>query len=51
VLELVLPFKPAPLSREDAELAAHQLAYMWIANRRYTDPFGSGHRTMPPRAG
>ena len=29
------------------ELAAHQLAYMVIANRRYTDLFEWGQRTVP----
>jgi serine phosphatase RsbU (regulator of sigma subunit) len=47
VLELVLPFEPAPIIVEDVELAAHQLAYMVIANRRYTDLFEWGHRTVP----
>jgi hypothetical protein len=37
VLELVLPFEPEPITVEDVELAAHQLAYMVIPNRRYTD--------------
>jgi Stage II sporulation protein E (SpoIIE) len=47
VLELVLPFEPAPITLEDVELAAHQLAYMLIANRRYTDLFEWGQRTVP----
>ena len=47
VLELILPFEPAPATLEDVELAAHQLAYMVIANRRYTDLFEWGQRTMP----
>ena len=47
VLELVLPFEPAPETLEDIELAAHQLAYMVIANRRYTDLFEWGQRTVP----
>lgn len=47
VLELVLPFAPAPITLEDIELAAHQLAYMIIANRRYTDLFEWGQRTVP----
>ena len=42
VLELVLPFDPEPVTIEDLELAAHQLAYMIIANRRYTDLFEWG---------
>jgi serine phosphatase RsbU (regulator of sigma subunit) len=47
VLELVLPFEPAPITLEDIELAAHQLAYLVIANRRYTDLFEWGQRTVP----
>src|SRR5215207_8085162 len=47
VLELVLPFEPAGITVEDVELAAHQLAYMVIANRRYTDLFEWGQRTVP----
>ena len=47
VLELVLPFEPAAITLEDVELAAHQLAYMIIANRRYTDLFEWGQRTVP----
>jgi serine phosphatase RsbU (regulator of sigma subunit) len=47
VLELILPFDPAPITVKDVELAAHQLAYMVIANRRYTDLFEWGQRTMP----
>jgi serine phosphatase RsbU (regulator of sigma subunit) len=47
VLEVVLPFEPAPITVEDVELAAHQLAYMVIANRRYTDLFEWGQRTVP----
>src|SRR3954451_3876879 len=47
VLELVLPFEPAPITLEDVELAAHQLAYMMAANRRYTDLFEWGQRTVP----
>jgi serine phosphatase RsbU (regulator of sigma subunit) len=47
VLELVLPIAPDPITLEDVELAAHQLAYMVIANRRYTDLFEWGQRTVP----
>jgi len=47
VLELILPFEPTPATLEDVELAAHQLAYMVIANRRYTDLFEWGQRTVP----
>jgi len=47
VLEVVLPFEPEPATLEDIELAAHQLAYMVIANRRHTDLFEWGQRTVP----
>jgi serine phosphatase RsbU (regulator of sigma subunit) len=47
VLELILPFEPAAVTVQDVELAAHQLAYMVIANRRYTDLFEWGQRTVP----
>jgi serine phosphatase RsbU (regulator of sigma subunit) len=47
VLELVLPFAPDSLTIDDVELAAHQLAYIVIANRRYTDLFEWGQRTVP----
>src|SRR6201989_1340525 len=47
VLELVPPFEPAPPPWEEVELAAHQLANMVIANRRYTDLFEWGQRTVP----
>ena len=47
VLELILPFEPDPITVEDVEVAAHQLAYMIIANRRYTDLFEWGQRTIP----
>ncbi len=47
VLELLLPFEPAPATLEDIELAAHQLAYIVIANGRYTDLFEWGQRTVP----
>lgn len=47
VLELVLPFHPDATTVGDLELAAHQLAYMVIANRRYTDLYEWGQRTVP----
>jgi serine phosphatase RsbU (regulator of sigma subunit) len=47
VLELILPYEPAPITVDDVELAAHQLAYIVIANRRYTDLFEWGQRTVP----
>jgi serine phosphatase RsbU (regulator of sigma subunit) len=46
-LELLLPFEPGPATLDDVALAAHQLAYMVIANRRYTDLFEWGQRTVP----
>lgn len=47
ILELVLPFHPQQNTVEDVELAAHQLAYLVIANRRYTDLYEWGQRTVP----
>jgi serine phosphatase RsbU (regulator of sigma subunit) len=47
VLELILAFSPEPVTLEDIALAAHQLAYIVIANRRYTDLFEWGQRTVP----
>ena len=47
VLELVLPLDPHPTTLEDIELAAHQLAYLVIANRRFTDLYEWGQRTVP----
>src|SRR4029079_19639833 len=47
VLAPGVPFEPAPITLEDVELAAHQLAYIVIANRRYTDLFEWGQRTVP----
>jgi serine phosphatase RsbU (regulator of sigma subunit) len=47
VLELVLPSDPHPTTLEDIELAAHQLAYLVIANRRFTDLYEWGQRTVP----
>src|SRR4051794_14910372 len=47
VLELVLPVDPHPTTLEDIALAAHQLAYLVIANRRFTDVYEGGQRTVP----
>jgi serine phosphatase RsbU (regulator of sigma subunit) len=47
VLELVLPFDPHPVTLGDVELVAHQLAYLVIANRRFTDLYEWGQRTVP----
>lgn len=47
VLELTLPYHPEPVTIDDVEVAANQLAYLVIANRRYTDLFEWGQRTVP----
>jgi len=47
VLELKLPYHPGPVTVDDVEVAANQLAYMVIANRRYTDLYEWGQRTVP----
>ncbi len=47
LLKLVLPAAPSPRTLEDIELAGHQLAYVVIANRRYTDLYEWGQRTVP----
>jgi hypothetical protein len=47
LLELVLPGQPAPASIADVAGAAHALAYVVIAARRYTDVFEWGQRTTP----
>jgi len=47
LLELVLPGKPAPALIADVAAAAHALAYVVIAARRYTDVFEWGQRTTP----
>ena len=47
VLELKLPYHPGPDTVDDVEIAANQLAYMVIANRRYTDLYEWGQRTVP----
>jgi serine phosphatase RsbU (regulator of sigma subunit) len=47
VLELALPFDPHPTTVEDIALAAHQLAYLVIANRRFTDLYEWGQRNVP----
>jgi serine phosphatase RsbU (regulator of sigma subunit) len=46
VLELCLPFAPEPETLEDIQLAAHQLAYLVIVNRRFTDLYEWGQRTV-----
>lgn len=47
ILELLLPYRPEQATVQDVELAAHQLAYLVVANRRYTDLFEWGQRTVP----
>jgi serine phosphatase RsbU (regulator of sigma subunit) len=47
VLELVLPVEPDEQCLADVALAAHTLAYVVIANRRYTDLFEWGQRSVP----
>ncbi|RLP88952.1 PP2C family protein-serine/threonine phosphatase [Micromonospora sp. CV4] len=47
LLEMVLPDEPAPRALEEIARAAHVLAFVVIANRRYTDLFEWGQRTTP----
>jgi serine phosphatase RsbU (regulator of sigma subunit) len=47
VLELVLPGTPSATAVAEVEAAAHLLAYVVIANRRHTDLYEWGQRTMP----
>jgi serine phosphatase RsbU (regulator of sigma subunit) len=47
VLELLLPDEPDEQCLADVALAAHTLAYVVIANRRYTDLFEWGQRSIP----
>jgi serine phosphatase RsbU (regulator of sigma subunit) len=47
VLELRLDDSPAEQTLADVALAAHFLAYVVIANRRYTDLFEWGQRSVP----
>ena len=47
LLELVLPGQPAAALIADVAAAAHALAYVVIAARRYTDVFEWGQRTTP----
>ena len=46
VLELSLPSPPDPQTLSDVALAAHALAYVIIANRRFTDLFEWGQRSV-----
>ena len=45
LLELVVPVQPVPALLADVAAAAHALAYVVIAARRYTDVFEWGQRT------
>ena len=47
VLELLLPEEPDEVRLADVALAAHALAYLVIANRRFTDLFEWGQRSVP----
>ena len=47
VLELRLPEAPDEQALADVALAAHALAYVIIANRRFTDHFEWGQRSVP----
>ena len=47
VLELRLPRPPGARTVEDVGQAAHALAYIVIAGRRYTDLFEWGQRSLP----
>lgn len=48
VLEMALPVTPDESTMGYLGSAAHALAYVVIANRRYTDLFEWGQRTSPP---
>jgi serine phosphatase RsbU (regulator of sigma subunit) len=47
VLELRVPRRPDPQTVEEVAAAAHALAYIVIAGRRYTDLFEWGQRSLP----
>jgi serine phosphatase RsbU (regulator of sigma subunit) len=47
VLELTLPALPNDQILADVAIAAHLLAYVVIANRRFTDLFEWGQRSLP----
>lgn len=47
VLEIALAESPGEQTLSDVALAAHALAYVVIANRRYTDLFEWGQRSVP----
>src|SRR3954454_18562340 len=47
VLKLTLPAPPSEQTLADVALAAHMLAYVVIATRRFTDLFEWGQRSLP----
>ncbi|MGI5241838.1 PP2C family protein-serine/threonine phosphatase [Dactylosporangium sp. CA-139066] len=47
LLELVLPVEPDARAVQEISRAAHLLGFVVIANRRHTDLFEWGQRTMP----
>jgi serine phosphatase RsbU (regulator of sigma subunit) len=47
VLEMVVPDEPAPRVLDEIARTAHVLAFVVLANRRYTDLFEWGQRTTP----
>lgn len=47
LLELFLPAEPGPAALRTIAEAAHALAYVLIANRRFTDLYRWGRRTLP----
>ncbi|MGI5211941.1 PP2C family protein-serine/threonine phosphatase [Plantactinospora sp. CA-290183] len=47
LLEMILPDEPAPPVLAEIARTAHMLAFVVIANRRYTDLFEWGQRTTP----
>ncbi|MFI9586912.1 PP2C family protein-serine/threonine phosphatase [Streptomyces sp. NPDC052236] len=47
LLELFLPAEPGPAVLQRITEAAHALAYVLIANRRFTDLYRWGRRTLP----
>lgn len=47
LLEVLLPGYPSPMALEAVAEAAHELAYIVVANRRFTDLYQWGRRTLP----
>ncbi|WP_236647400.1 PP2C family protein-serine/threonine phosphatase [Micromonospora sicca] len=47
LLEMILPDEPDPRALQEITRTAHVLAFVVIANRRYTDLFEWGQRTTP----